>query len=94
MIWINKKLTSLCSPGHLKDLNESYKMQLYKLLELPDPNKNWSILAQKLGLGILNNAFSLSPSPSKTLLDNYEVMWLEQVYKDHSDIQEMFSCRA
>lgn len=48
-------------------------MQLYKLLELPDPTKNWSTLAQKLGLGILNNAFRLSPSPSKTLLDNYEV---------------------
>ncbi|XP_064004479.1 nuclear factor NF-kappa-B p105 subunit isoform X1 [Pogoniulus pusillus] len=63
----------LLTQGHLKDLNESYKMQLYKLLELPDPSKNWSILAQKLGLGILNNAFSLSPSPSKTLLDNYEV---------------------
>uniref|UniRef100_A0A8C4UXE9 Nuclear factor NF-kappa-B p105 subunit n=1 Tax=Falco tinnunculus TaxID=100819 RepID=A0A8C4UXE9_FALTI len=56
-----------------QDLNESSKMQLYKLLELPDPNRNWSTLAQKLGLGILNNAFRLSPSPSKTLLDNYEV---------------------
>uniref|UniRef100_A0A8B9F3A1 Nuclear factor NF-kappa-B p105 subunit n=1 Tax=Amazona collaria TaxID=241587 RepID=A0A8B9F3A1_9PSIT len=57
----------------MQDLNESSKMQLYKLLELPDPNKNWSTLAQKLGLGILSNAFRLSPSPSKTLLDNYEV---------------------
>ncbi|KAM4674485.1 nuclear factor NF-kappa-B p105 subunit isoform 2-T2 [Amazona ochrocephala] len=63
----------LLMQGHLRDLNESSKMQLYKLLELSDPNKNWSTLAQKLGLGILNNAFRLSPSPSKTLLDNYEV---------------------
>ncbi|NXC19638.1 NFKB1 factor, partial [Corythaeola cristata] len=63
----------LLTQGHLKQLNESSKMQLYKLLEAPDPNKNWSTLAQKLGLGILNNAFRLSPSPSKTLLDNYEV---------------------
>uniref|UniRef100_A0A8B9EZT7 Nuclear factor NF-kappa-B p105 subunit n=1 Tax=Amazona collaria TaxID=241587 RepID=A0A8B9EZT7_9PSIT len=63
----------LLMQGHLRDLNESSKMQLYKLLELPDPNKNWSTLAQKLGLGILSNAFRLSPSPSKTLLDNYEV---------------------
>ncbi|XP_061216888.1 nuclear factor NF-kappa-B p105 subunit isoform X2 [Neopsephotus bourkii] len=63
----------LLMQGHLRDLNESSKMQLYELLELPDPNKNWSTLAQKLGLGILNNAFRLSPSPSKTLLDNYEV---------------------
>ncbi|NXA36485.1 NFKB1 factor, partial [Eudromia elegans] len=59
--------------GHMRELNESSKMQLYKLLEAPDPNRNWSTLAQKLGLGILNNAFRLSPSPSKTLLDNYEV---------------------
>ncbi|KFQ73515.1 Nuclear factor NF-kappa-B p105 subunit, partial [Phoenicopterus ruber ruber] len=63
----------LLTQGHLRELNESSKMQLYKLLEAPDPNKNWSTLAQKLGLGILNNAFRLSPSPSKTLLDNYEV---------------------
>ncbi|NXU77174.1 NFKB1 factor, partial [Oreotrochilus melanogaster] len=59
--------------GHLRDLNETSKMELYKLLEAPNPDKNWSTLAQKLGLGILNNAFRLSPSPSKTLLDNYEV---------------------
>ncbi|NWI17161.1 NFKB1 factor, partial [Crypturellus soui] len=59
--------------GHMRELSESSKMQLYKLLEAPDPNRNWSTLAQKLGLGILNNAFRLSPSPSKTLLDNYEV---------------------
>ncbi|NWU76879.1 NFKB1 factor, partial [Onychorhynchus coronatus] len=63
----------LLTQGNLRELNESSKMQLYKLLELPDPTKNWSTLAQKLGLGILNNAFRLSPSPSKTLLDNYEV---------------------
>ncbi|KFQ45890.1 Nuclear factor NF-kappa-B p105 subunit, partial [Nestor notabilis] len=63
----------LLMQGHLRELNESSKTQLYKLLELPDPSKNWSTLAQKLGLGILNNAFRLSPSPSKTLLDNYEV---------------------
>ncbi|XP_061441528.1 nuclear factor NF-kappa-B p105 subunit isoform X2 [Rhineura floridana] len=59
--------------GNMKELNEDVKLQLYKLLEVPDLNKNWSMLAQKLGLGILNNAFRLSPSPSKTLLDNYEV---------------------
>ncbi|XP_027532931.1 nuclear factor NF-kappa-B p105 subunit isoform X1 [Neopelma chrysocephalum] len=66
-------LEDLLTRGNLRELNESSKMQLYKLLELPDPTKNWSTLAQKLGLGILNNAFRLSPSPSKTLLDNYEV---------------------
>uniref|UniRef100_A0A670IWF5 Nuclear factor NF-kappa-B p105 subunit n=1 Tax=Podarcis muralis TaxID=64176 RepID=A0A670IWF5_PODMU len=60
-------------PSKSKVLKEDVKLQLYKLLEVPDLNKNWSMLAQKLGLGILNNAFRLSPSPSKTLLDNYEV---------------------
>lgn len=57
----------------MKQLTEDTKLQLYKLLEFPDPDKNWATLAQKLGLGILNNAFRLSPAPSKTLMDNYEV---------------------
>uniref|UniRef100_A0A8C3XTC0 Nuclear factor NF-kappa-B p105 subunit n=1 Tax=Chelydra serpentina TaxID=8475 RepID=A0A8C3XTC0_CHESE len=61
------------TPGDMKKLNEDSKQQLYKLLEVPDPNKNWCTLAQKLGLGILSNAFRLSPTPAKTLLDNYEV---------------------
>ncbi|XP_039395826.1 nuclear factor NF-kappa-B p105 subunit isoform X5 [Mauremys reevesii] len=63
----------LLMQGDMKKLNEDSKQQLYKLLEVPDPNKNWSTLAQKLGLGILSNAFRLSPTPAKTLLDNYEV---------------------
>ncbi|XP_065593019.1 nuclear factor NF-kappa-B p105 subunit isoform X1 [Cyrtonyx montezumae] len=63
----------LLTQGPLRELNESSKQQLYKLLEAPDPSKNWSTLAEKLGLGILNNAFRLSPSPSKTLLDNYKI---------------------
>lgn len=33
----------------------------------------WERLAHSLGLGILNTAFRLSPSPAKTLLDSYEV---------------------
>ncbi|XP_053413629.1 nuclear factor NF-kappa-B p105 subunit isoform X1 [Nycticebus coucang] len=63
----------LLAPGDMKQLTEDAKLQLYKLLEIPDPDKNWATLAQKLGLGILNNAFRLSPVPSKTLMDNYEV---------------------
>ncbi|XP_076998787.1 nuclear factor NF-kappa-B p105 subunit isoform X1 [Tamandua tetradactyla] len=63
----------LLSQGDMKQLTEDAKLQLYKLLEIPDPDKNWATLAQKLGLGILNNAFRLSPAPSKTLMDNYEV---------------------
>uniref|UniRef100_G3VZA8 Nuclear factor NF-kappa-B p105 subunit n=1 Tax=Sarcophilus harrisii TaxID=9305 RepID=G3VZA8_SARHA len=65
--------SDLLVQGDMKQLNEDAKLQLYKLLEMPDPDKNWSTLAQKLGLGILNNAFRLSPAPSKTLMDNYEV---------------------
>ncbi|XP_066240806.1 nuclear factor NF-kappa-B p105 subunit isoform X3 [Saccopteryx leptura] len=63
----------LLAQGDMKQLTEDAKLQLYKLLELPDPDKNWATLAQKLGLGVLNNAFRLSPAPSKTLMDNYEV---------------------
>uniref|UniRef100_A0A8C3GFC8 Nuclear factor NF-kappa-B p105 subunit n=1 Tax=Cairina moschata TaxID=8855 RepID=A0A8C3GFC8_CAIMO len=63
----------LLTQGHVRELNESIKMQLCKVLEVRDPSKNWFTLAQKLGLGILCNAFRLCPSPSRTLLDNYEV---------------------
>ncbi|XP_066089571.1 nuclear factor NF-kappa-B p105 subunit isoform X4 [Saccopteryx bilineata] len=63
----------LLAQGDMKQLTEDAKLQLYRLLELPDPDKNWATLAQKLGLGVLNNAFRLSPAPSKTLMDNYEV---------------------
>uniref|UniRef100_A0A8B9BY55 Nuclear factor NF-kappa-B p105 subunit n=1 Tax=Anser brachyrhynchus TaxID=132585 RepID=A0A8B9BY55_9AVES len=63
----------LLTQGHIRELNESIKMQLCKVLEGRDPSKNWFTLAQKLGLGILCNAFRLCPSPSRTLLDNYEV---------------------
>ncbi|XP_057649127.1 nuclear factor NF-kappa-B p105 subunit isoform X2 [Chionomys nivalis] len=59
--------------GDMKQLPEDTRIQLYKLLELPDPDKNWATLAQKLGLGILNSAFRLSPAPSKTFMDNYEM---------------------
>lgn len=57
----------------MKQLTEDTRLQLYKLLEIPDPDKNWATLAQKLGLGVLNNAFRLSPAPSKSFMDNYEV---------------------
>ncbi|XP_072261734.1 nuclear factor NF-kappa-B p105 subunit isoform X2 [Pyxicephalus adspersus] len=59
--------------GDMKDLSEETKEKLYTLLQSDDTDKNWSTLAQNLGLGILNNAFKLSPLPSKTLLDNFEV---------------------
>nr|XP_048312756.1 nuclear factor NF-kappa-B p105 subunit [Myodes glareolus] len=59
--------------GDIKQLTEDTRLQLYKLLEIPDPDKNWATLAQKLGLGALSNAFRLSPAPSKSFIDNYEV---------------------
>ncbi|XP_069834481.1 nuclear factor NF-kappa-B p105 subunit isoform X2 [Dendropsophus ebraccatus] len=59
--------------GDMNNLGEDSKQKLYSLLQSEDADKNWSTLAQHLGLGILNNAFRLSPSPSKTLLDNFEV---------------------
>ncbi|GCB80649.1 hypothetical protein scyTo_0016299, partial [Scyliorhinus torazame] len=59
--------------GDLGQLDVEAKLELCKLLEVPEPSLNWMTLAQKLGLGILINAFKLSHSPAKTLLDNYEV---------------------
>ncbi|KAE8630728.1 hypothetical protein XENTR_v10000934 [Xenopus tropicalis] len=59
--------------GDMKNLSGEVKQRLYTLLESRDLDKNWVTLAQKLGLGMLNNAFRLSPHPSKTLLDNFEV---------------------
>uniref|UniRef100_A0A8C5YEE1 Nuclear factor NF-kappa-B p105 subunit n=1 Tax=Microcebus murinus TaxID=30608 RepID=A0A8C5YEE1_MICMU len=63
----------LLAQGDMRQLTEDAKLQLCKLLEGPDPDKNWAALAQKLGLGVLNCAFRLSPAPAKTLMDNYEV---------------------
>ncbi|XP_041117289.1 nuclear factor NF-kappa-B p105 subunit-like isoform X2 [Polyodon spathula] len=65
------KLQSSSLPGDMNDLSEEAKQELYKVLELP--GKSWEVLAQWLGLGVLNSAFKLSPSPAKTLLENYEV---------------------
>ncbi|XP_041045532.1 nuclear factor NF-kappa-B p105 subunit-like isoform X1 [Carcharodon carcharias] len=59
--------------GDLGQLDVEARLELCKLLEVPEPSLNWMTLAQKLGLGILINAFKLSHSPAKTLLDNYEV---------------------
>ncbi|XP_048382772.1 nuclear factor NF-kappa-B p105 subunit-like isoform X1 [Stegostoma tigrinum] len=59
--------------GDLGQLDTEARLELCKLLEVPEPSLNWMTLAQKLGLGILINAFKLSQSPAKTLLDNYEV---------------------
>ncbi|XP_043916279.1 nuclear factor NF-kappa-B p105 subunit [Protopterus annectens] len=64
---------SVLPQGDMNHLDEDSKLKLCKLLEVPDAGCNWSLLAQNLGLGILNSAFRLSPSPAKTLLDNYEV---------------------
>ncbi|XP_033891205.3 nuclear factor NF-kappa-B p105 subunit-like isoform X2 [Acipenser ruthenus] len=65
------KSSSLPPQGDMNDLSEEDKQELYKVLELP--GQSWEVLAQWLGLGVLNSAFKLSPSPAKTLLENYEV---------------------
>uniref|UniRef100_A0A7N8YIS2 Nuclear factor of kappa light polypeptide gene enhancer in B-cells 1 n=1 Tax=Mastacembelus armatus TaxID=205130 RepID=A0A7N8YIS2_9TELE len=51
-------------------VSEPVKQQLCRALE---SEGCWENLAHSLGLGILNTAFRLSPSPAKTLLDSYEV---------------------
>ncbi|XP_068181251.1 nuclear factor NF-kappa-B p105 subunit [Antennarius striatus] len=57
-------------PGDLGGLDVGVKQQLCGALE---SEACWEGVAHSLGLGILNMAFRLSPSPAKTLLDSYEV---------------------
>ncbi|XP_054453388.1 nuclear factor NF-kappa-B p105 subunit [Anoplopoma fimbria] len=58
------------SQGDLVNLDVEVKQQVCRALE---SEGCWENLAHSLGLGILNTAFRLSPSPAKTLLDSYEV---------------------
>lgn len=58
------------SQGDLCSLELSLKQEVCRSL---DTEGLWETLSHSLGLGILNNAFRLSPSPAKTLLDSYEV---------------------
>ncbi|AWP11578.1 hypothetical protein SMAX5B_017229 [Scophthalmus maximus] len=56
--------------GDLASLDVEVKQEVCRALE---SEGCWETLAHSLGLGILNTAFRLSPSPAKTLLDSYEV---------------------
>ncbi|XP_060935216.1 nuclear factor NF-kappa-B p105 subunit [Limanda limanda] len=56
--------------GDLASLDVGVKQEVCCALE---SEGCWEKLAHSLGLGILNTAFRLSPSPAKTLLDSYEV---------------------
>ncbi|KAK6298370.1 hypothetical protein J4Q44_G00314250 [Coregonus suidteri] len=57
--------------GDMQSLGSDTKRALCQALECPE--RGWESLAHTLGLGILNSAFRLSPSPASTLLDSYEV---------------------
>ncbi|KAI1887422.1 hypothetical protein AGOR_G00190130 [Albula goreensis] len=65
--------TSITVPpqGDLQKLGQEVKQKLCEALE--QHPQSWESLASSLGLGILNSAFRLSPSPAHTLLDSYEV---------------------
>nr|XP_020494025.1 LOW QUALITY PROTEIN: nuclear factor NF-kappa-B p105 subunit [Labrus bergylta] len=56
--------------GDMSSLDVEVKLEVCRSLE---SEGCWENLAHSLGLGILNTAFRLSPSPAKTLLDSYEV---------------------
>ncbi|XP_029918324.1 nuclear factor NF-kappa-B p105 subunit [Myripristis murdjan] len=56
--------------GDLAGVPLDVKAALCRSLEV---DGGWESLAHSLGLGILNSAFRLSPSPAATLLDSYEV---------------------
>ncbi|KAL0974104.1 hypothetical protein UPYG_G00215420 [Umbra pygmaea] len=57
--------------GDMHILDSETKRSLCQALN--GPEGNWESLSHTLGLGILNSAFRLSPSPAGTLLDSYEV---------------------
>ncbi|KAJ0023526.1 hypothetical protein NQD34_003425 [Periophthalmus magnuspinnatus] len=56
--------------GDLCSLDPSLKQEVCRAL---NTEGLWETLSHSLGLGILNNAFRLSPCPAKSLLDSYEV---------------------
>uniref|UniRef100_A0A8C6KC57 Nuclear factor kappa B subunit 1 n=1 Tax=Nothobranchius furzeri TaxID=105023 RepID=A0A8C6KC57_NOTFU len=61
---------------HLQVLDPDLVQTRNHKLHLPHAVESegcWENLAHSLGLGILNMAFRLSPCPTKTLLDSYEV---------------------
>ncbi|XP_032876238.1 nuclear factor NF-kappa-B p105 subunit isoform X1 [Amblyraja radiata] len=68
----NKSVTPF-PQGDLGQLDSESRLELCKLLEQTQSGLNWLSLAEKLGLGILVNAFRLSPSPASSLLENYQV---------------------
>uniref|UniRef100_W5K777 Nuclear factor of kappa light polypeptide gene enhancer in B-cells 1 n=1 Tax=Astyanax mexicanus TaxID=7994 RepID=W5K777_ASTMX len=57
--------------GDMRSLSVETKRALCQCLE--ESVGGWESLAHALGLGILTNAFCLSPRPASTLLDSYEV---------------------
>ncbi|XP_017561751.1 nuclear factor NF-kappa-B p105 subunit isoform X2 [Pygocentrus nattereri] len=57
--------------GDMRSLSAETKQTLCQCLE--ESPGGWESLAHALGLGILTNAFRLSPRPASTLLDSYEV---------------------
>ncbi|XP_069782175.1 nuclear factor NF-kappa-B p105 subunit-like [Narcine bancroftii] len=71
--WPKAKSVTTFPQGDLGQLDRGSRLELCKLLEVPEPSLSWMTLAQKLGLGILINAFRMSPCPAASLLDNYEV---------------------
>ncbi|XP_078256387.1 nuclear factor NF-kappa-B p105 subunit-like [Rhinoraja longicauda] len=68
----NKSATPL-PQGDVGQLDDESRLELCELLEQTQAGLSWSSLAEKLGLGILINAFRLSPSPANSLLENYQV---------------------
>jgi len=64
------------TPGDLDKLDPLIRKKVAHLLDQPvPPNKaNWEQVAERLGMAPLVDAFSLTPSPTTALLDNYEVL--------------------
>ena len=54
----------------------SARMKLSKLLDVDQPGSDWIQLAKILGLGSFINPLKGMKSPTRALLDNYEVLKL------------------
>jgi hypothetical protein len=58
----------------LYKLDAMVRVRLSKLLDPIQTGSDWRELASRLGLSPLINAFKVQKSPTRSLLDSYEVL--------------------
>ena len=73
------ELPLFCKPGDMDDLNFMTRMKLSLLLDTSEDGKDWKRLCILLGLEPLLPAFNTVSSPTRELLNYYEVFHLMMV---------------